>query len=97
MGTEDGGATRAARTGVVEDSSVEGGADDSEQVAADDGDARRATYSGDTSGDKQDGSAGSATGPTTSTVIVEESLVVAGTEDIAQAITDDGIRKKRWW
>jgi hypothetical protein len=45
-------------------------------------------------GNKQDGNAGSATGPTTLTVIVGESLVVAGTEDIAQAITDNGIRKR---
>jgi hypothetical protein len=94
VGTEDGGATRATRMGVVEDSSIEGGADDSEQVAADNGDAKRAADSGDTSGNKQDGNAGSATGPTTLTVIVVESLVVAGTEDITQAITDNGIRKE---
>ena len=41
-----------ASTGVVEDSFVEDGVDDSEQVGTDDGNAKRAAGSGDTTGKK---------------------------------------------
>jgi hypothetical protein len=81
-------------TGVVEDSFVEDGVDDSAQVGTNDGDARWATGSGNTAGVEHDGNKGSATGPTALTCIDEESFVEDGVEDSEQVGTDNGNAKR---
>jgi hypothetical protein len=83
-----------AWTGVVEDSFVEDGVDDSAQVGTNNGDARWAAGSGDTAGVEHDGNEGSATGPTASTCVDEESFIEDGVDDSEQVRTDDGNAKR---
>jgi hypothetical protein len=83
-----------ALTGVVEDSFVEDGVDNSAQVGTNNGDARWATGSGDTAGVEHDGNEGSATGPTALTCVDEESFVEDGVDDSEQVGTDDGNAKR---
>ncbi len=98
-GVEHDGNTESATgptafTGVVEDSFVEDGVDDSAQVGTNNGDARWAAGSGNTAGVEHDGDEGSATGPTALTCIDEKSFVEDGVDDSEQVGTDDGIAKR---
>jgi hypothetical protein len=81
-------------TGVVEDSFVEDGVNDSAQVGTNDSDARWATGSGDTAGVEHDGDEGSATGPTASTCVDEEIFIEDGVDDSEQVGTDNGNAKR---
>ena len=83
-----------ASTGVVEDSFVEDGVDDSAQVGTNNGDARWAAGSGDTAGIEHDGDNGSATGSTELMCVDEESFVEDGVDDSEQVGTDDGNAKR---
>jgi hypothetical protein len=83
-----------ALMGVVEDSFVEDGVDDSAQVGTNNGDARWATGSGNTAGIEHDGNKGSATGLTALTCVDEESFVEDGVDDSEQVGTDDGNPKR---
>jgi hypothetical protein len=83
-----------ALTGVVEDSFVEDGVDNSAQVGTNDGDARWAAGSGDTAGIKHDGNEGSTTGPTALTCVDEESFVEDEVDDSEQVGTDNGNAKR---
>jgi hypothetical protein len=83
-----------ALTGVVEDSFVEDGVDDSAQVCTNNGNARWAAGSGNTAGVEHDGNKGSDTGPTALTCVDEESFIEDGVDDSEQVGTDDGIAKR---
>ncbi len=83
-----------ALTGVIEDSFVEDGVDDSAQVGTNNGNARWAAGSGNTVGIEHDGDKGSATGPTALTCVNEESFVEDGVADSEQVGTDDGNAKR---
>ncbi len=83
-----------ALTGIVEDSFVEDGVDNSAQVGTNNGDARWAAGSGDTAGVEHDGNKGSATGPTVLTCVDEESFIEDGVDDSEQVGTDDGNAKR---
>jgi hypothetical protein len=83
-----------ASMGVLEDSFVEDGVEDSAQVGTNDGNARWATGSGNTAGVEHDGNEGSATGPTASTCVDEESFVEDGVDDREQVGTEDGNAKR---
>jgi hypothetical protein len=83
-----------ALTGVVEDSFVEDGVDNSAQVGTNDGDARWAAGSGDTAGVEHDGDEGSATGLTVLTCVDEESFVEDGVDNSEQVGTDNGNAKR---
>jgi hypothetical protein len=86
-----------ASTGVVEDSFVEDGVDDSAQIGTNDGDARWAAGSGNTVGVEHDCNKESATGPTALTCVDEESFIEDGVDDSEQVGTDDGNAKKGRW
>ncbi len=83
-----------ASTGVVEDSFVEDGVDNSAQVGTNDGDVRWAAGSGNTAGVEHDCNEGSATGPTALTCVDEESFVEDGVDDSKQVGTDNGNAKR---
>jgi hypothetical protein len=83
-----------ASMGVVEDSFVEDGVDDSAQVGTNDGNTRWAAGSGDTAGVEHDGDEGSATGPTALTCVDEKSFVEDGVDDSEQVGTDDDNAKR---
>jgi hypothetical protein len=83
-----------ALMGVVEDSFIEDGVDDSAQVGTNDGNARWATGSGDTGGVEHDGDEGSATGLTALICIDEESFVEDGVDNSEQVGTDNGNAKR---
>ncbi len=83
-----------ALTGIVEDSFVEDGVDDSAQVGTNNGNARWAAGSGNTAGVEHDGNEGSATGPTALTCVDEESFVEDGVDNSEQVGTDDGNAKR---
>jgi hypothetical protein len=83
-----------ALMGVVEDSFVEDGVDDSAQVGTNDGNARWATGSGNTAGVEHDGNKGSATGPTALMCVNEENFVEDGVDDSEQVGTDNGNAKR---
>jgi hypothetical protein len=83
-----------ALMGVVEDSFVEDGVDDSAQVSTNNVNARWAAGSGDTACVEHDGDEGSATGPTASTCVDEESFVEDGVDDSEQVGTDEGKEKR---
>ncbi len=80
--------------GVVEDSFVEDGVDDSAQVGTNNGDAWWASGSGDTAGVEHDGDEGSNTGPTALMCVDEESFIEDGVDDSEHVGTDDGNAKK---
>jgi hypothetical protein len=81
-------------TGVVEDSFIEDGVDNSSQVGTNNGDVRWAAGSGDTAGVEHDGNKGSATGPTALTCVDEESFVEDGVDDSEQVGADNGNAKR---
>ncbi len=83
-----------ALMGVVEDSFVEDGVDDSAQVGTNNGNARWAAGSGNTAGVEHDGNEGSATGPTALMCVNEESFIEDGVDDSEQVGTDDGNTKR---
>ncbi len=83
-----------ALTGVVEDSFVEDGVDNSAQVGTNNGNARWAAGSGDTASVEHDGNEGSATGPTALTCIDEESFIQDGVDNSEQVGTDNGNAKR---
>jgi hypothetical protein len=83
-----------ALTGVVEDSFVEDGVDNSAQVGTNNNNARWAAGSGDTAGVEHDGNKGSATRPTALTCVNEESFVEDGVDDSEQVGTDEGNAKR---
>jgi hypothetical protein len=83
-----------ALTGIVEDSFVEDGVDDSAQVGTNNGDERWAAVSGDTAGVEHHGNEGSATGPTALTCIDEESFIEDRVDDSEQVGTDNGNAKR---
>jgi hypothetical protein len=83
-----------ASTGVIKDSFVEDGVDDSAQVGTNDGDARWATGSGNTVSVEHDCNKGSAIGPTALTCIDEESFIEDGVDDSEQVDTDNGYAKR---
>jgi hypothetical protein len=83
-----------ALTGVIEDSFIEDGVDNSAQVGTNDGNARWAAGSSDTAGVEHDGNKGSATGPTALTCVDEESFVEDGVDNSEQVGTDDGNAKR---
>ncbi len=81
-------------TGIVEDSFVEDGVDDSAQVGTNNGNARWATESSNSAGVEHDCNEGSATGRTALTCVDEESFIEDGVDDSEQVGTDDGNAKK---
>jgi hypothetical protein len=83
-----------ALMGVVEDSFIEDGVDDSTQVGTNNGDTRWAAGSGDTAGVEHDGDKGSTTWPTVLTCIDEESFIEDGVDDSEQVGTDNGSAKR---
>jgi hypothetical protein len=83
-----------ASIGVVEDSFVEDGVDNSAQVGTNNGDARWAAGSGNTAGVEHDGNKESTTGPSALTCVDEESFVEDGVDNSEQVGTDDGNAKR---
>ncbi len=83
-----------ALLGIVEDSFVEDGVDNSAQVGTNNGNARWAAGSGDTAGVEHDGDKRSATGPTALTCVNEESFIEDGVDDSEQVGADKGNAKR---
>ncbi len=83
-----------ALMGLVEDSFVEDGVDNSAQVATNNGDARWAAGSGNIAGVEHDCNEGSATGPTALTCVDGESFIEDGVDDSEQVGTDNGNTKR---